>query len=125
MKLFIALASIFMLTASADSCSKKKASGTVYKARLEIKALCMNYTLTVLEGKIDTSLVASSWTDETTGQTYKNAFGLANPCDFPSTINKGDEFYFTIDTSKQKNCAICMAYYPTPGKKLLIKVVPK
>ena len=71
---------------------------------------------------MDTSMVVPQWRDETTGKTYKNAFGLANPCDFPASIKEGDEFYFTIDTVKARNCAVCMAYYPTPQKKLIIKV---
>lgn len=122
MKLLLLLSSVFVLTVSAEKCGSKS-KGNTYKAKLETKALCMNYTLRVLEGNIDTSLVNGSWTDETTGKTYTNAFGLANPCDFPSSINEGDEFYFTIDTAVVKNCAVCMAYYPTPDRKLSIKVI--
>ena len=71
-------------------------------------------------------MVAASWTDENTGKTYKDAFALGNPCNFPATINQGDEFYFIIDsTKKQEQCIVCMAYYPTPPKKLFIKVVEK
>lgn len=129
MKLLLLLASLFTLTASADKCSSKKKDGEtaagVYKGRLEIKALCMNYTLRILEGNVDTSIVNTSWTDESTGKSYKNAFGLANPCDFPQDIQLGDDFYFRIDTAKSKDCAVCMAYYPTPPKKLIIKVIPK
>lgn len=124
MKLFIFLAGIFLLTISAENCTKKKAAA-VYKGRLEVKGLCMNYTISVTEGNIDPSLVEASWTDETTKKTYTNAFGLGSPCNFPATINAGDEFYFSIDTTKQENCAVCMAYYPTPGKKIPIKVVVK
>lgn len=123
MKQLLLLPGLFLLTASADKCSKK--SSNTYKARLETKALCMNYTLRLVEGNIDTSLINASWTDESTGKTFNNVFGLANPCDFPSTINEGDEFYFTIDTPKTKDCAVCMAYYPTPPRKLSIKVLPK
>lgn len=127
MKLLMLIPGLFLLSASANKCSSKKSSnnGNTYKARLETKALCMNYTLTLLEGNIDTSLVNSIWTDESKGKTFNNAFGLGNPCDFPSTINEGDEFYFTIDSAKTKDCAVCMAYYPTPPRKLMIKVVPK
>ena len=85
----------------------------------------MNYTLALVEGNADSSLINTSWTDESSGKAYKNVFGLANPCDFPENIKEGDEFYFVIDTAKGKNCPVCMAYYPTPPKKLSIKVVPK
>jgi len=127
MKLLILLSGLFLLTASASDCSNKKAAKTsgTYKAKLETKALCMNYTIRLLEGDIDTTLLATSWTDETTNKNYKNVFALGNPCNFPSTIEQGDEFYFMIDTSKQTECAVCMAYYPTPPKKLSIKVVPQ
>ena len=85
----------------------------------------MNYTISVLGAGIDTAVIVGSWTDESGKKTYKNVFKLDNPCDFPSTIKQGDEFYFMIDTAKGRNCAVCMAYYPTPPKALSIKVVDK
>lgn len=125
MKFFILLSCIFLLSASADKCSTKKAIPGEYKARLEIKALCMNYTFTLQEGNMDTSLINASWTDETTGKIYKNAFGFVNPCDFPSSIKEGDEFWFVIDSTRGKECAVCLAYYPTPPKKLWMRVINK
>ena len=125
MKLFMLASGLIVLSASASKCGSKKSESNTYKAKLETKALCMNYTLTLVEGNIDTALINTSWTDESKGKTFANAFGLANPCDFPSTINEGDEFFFTIDTAKNKECAVCMAYYPTPPRKLTIKVLPK
>ena len=124
MKILIPLTTIFLLSLPAKECNEKKKDSTRLKGKLEIKALCMNYTIRLVEGNLDTSQVVANWTDETTGKSYKNAFGLGNPCDFPSTIKEGDEFYFTLATEKDKNCAVCMAYYPTPRKKLIIKVIP-
>ena len=83
----------------------------------------MNYTIRVLEGNMDSSLIMDSWIDPTTSQTHTNVFRLANPCDFPAGIKQGDEFYFTLNTTKEKNCVVCMAYYPTPSKAVSIKVV--
>ena len=123
MKLFIALAVLFSLTIAADGCKKNK--DNVYKGKLEIKALCMNYTIKVVEGKTDTSMVTANWTDESTNKSYTNVFGLGSPCSFPASLKEGDEFYFTIDTTGKKGCAVCMAYYPTPPKKLSIKVIEK
>lgn len=124
MKLLPFLAAFFVLNVSADKCGSKQSEPVRYKGKLETKALCMNYTLRVI-GDIDTSLVESKWTDESTGKSYEKAFGLANPCNFPANIEQGEEFFFYIDTAKQKDCAVCMAYYPTPSKKLSIKVVEK
>ena len=126
MKLFIFLSAIFMLTISADKCGKKKKTEAgLYKAKLETKAICMNYTLRLLEGNIDTSLITANWTDESTGKSYANVFALGSPCTFPANIQQGDDFYFRIDTSQKQECAVCMAYYPTPPRKLSIKVVEK
>ena len=122
MKILVSLTTLLILSLPAKKCNEKKNDSGVYKGKLEIKALCMNYTIRLVEGNIDTSLIVPDWTDETTGKSYKNVFGLANPCDFPGAIKAGDEFYFTIDTAKERNCAVCMAYYPTPRKKLIIKV---
>ena len=124
MKILIPLTTIFLLSLPAKECNEKKKDSARLKGKLEIKALCMNYTIRLVEGNLDTSQVVANWTDETTGKSYKNAFGLGNPCDFPSTIKEGDEFYFTLATEKDNNCAVCMAYYPTPRKKLIIKVIP-
>ena len=126
MKLLLILSSVFLLTVSAEQCNGKKKTGAgVYKAKLETKGLCMNYTLRLLEGDIDFSTIDASWTDESTGKTHTNVFGLANPCDFPTTIEQGDDFYFTVESPAKQDCAVCMAFYPTPPKKLFIKVVQK
>jgi hypothetical protein len=104
------------------NCNKNKTTDC-FKGRLEIKGICSNYTIKLLEGNIDTSLLVENWTDEHTGKAYTNVFALGSPCTFPESIKEGDEFYFKIDTVQQ-DCNVCMAYYPTPQKKLAIKVVP-
>ncbi|RYY52825.1 MAG: hypothetical protein EOO09_20180 [Chitinophagaceae bacterium] len=126
MKLLLLAPAMVLLSAGGGQCNKKQKAnaGGPLKAKFEVQAICSNYTFTVTGGTIDPSLVEASWTDETTGKSYKQAFGIANPCDFPQGIKAGDEFYFTIEKEKKTDCAVCMAYYPTPPKKLYIKVVP-
>jgi hypothetical protein len=124
MKLFILLSAISILILSASDCSKKTAKGK-YKGRLEIKGICSNYTIKLLEGSVDTSKIAAKWIDEVTNKSYTNVFALSNPCRFPKNIEQGDEFYFTIDTSTEKGCIVCLAYYPTPPKKLPVRVIEK
>ena len=123
MKPFILLTAVTSLVLSASDCSNNTRSKEKYKGRLEIKGICMNYTISLVEGTMDTSGFAANWTDEVTKKSYKNVFALGSPCNFPATIKEGDEFYFSIDTTTVQNCAVCMAYYPTPPKKLAIKVV--
>jgi hypothetical protein len=124
MKLFLIFSALATLFLSNSDCSKKKITSLKYKGKLEVAGICMNYTISLLEGDIDNAAVVDNWTDETTNKSYDNAFRLGNPCDFPATIKQGDEFYFTIDTTKGKDCAVCMAYYPTPPKAISIKIVP-
>ena len=113
-----------LLILSGSTCKNKKTipGETCFRGRLEIKAGCMNYTIGVLSAHIAPSAVVPDWTDESTGKSYKNVFALASKCTFPSTIKEGDEFYFTIDSTAVQNCAVCMMYYPTPSKKLSIRV---
>ena len=125
MQRFFVLAVVFLLMVSAEKCNEKKDTGEVYKGRLEIKAICMNYTIKLLEGNIDTAKIVAGWTDETTNKLYSNVFALENPCNFPASLKQGDEFYFVLDSAIKDPCAVCMAYYPTPGKKLSIKIIQK
>ena len=112
------------VVASPTKCNKDKSTPGCYKGRLQIKALCSNYTIALLEGNLDSTVIAPSWTDENTGKAYQNVFALGSPCSFPSTINEGDEFYFML-AEPDENCAVCQAYYPVPPKKLAIKVLDK
>jgi len=125
MKLFILLSAMSTLILSEKDCSMKKNVTGKYKGRLEIKGICSNYTIKLLEGNIDTSMIAAKWTDDVTNKSYTNVFALSRPCRFPKNLEQGDEFYFTIDTSAEKGCIVCMAYYPTPSKKLPIRVIEK
>lgn len=126
MKLFILALSLVILAAADTTCKNRKETsltGNCYKGRLEIKANCMNYTISILEGTMDTSLYMPEWTDESTGKSYRNVFALGSKCNFPNTIREGDEFYFKIDTTTSQDCAVCLLYYPVPGKHLEIKVL--
>lgn len=123
MRFFICLTILASLLLSASECNKRSSSAKKMKGRLEIAGICMNYTISVLEGDPGAGAVVVNWTDEVTNKTYSNVFRLGNPCDFPARIRQGDEFYFTIDSSRQRSCMVCEAYYPTPSKSLVIKVV--
>jgi len=124
MKLYIIAPFIFILAATTNKCKNKNES-SVYKGKLEVKGMCMNYTIKLIEGKIDPSKFVAEWKNEVTGKTHNNVFALGSVCNFPSTINEGDEFYFNIDTTYISNCAVCLAYYPKPAKSIAIKVVNK
>ena len=115
---------IAIVLSTQKNCSSNNLKKDCYKGRLEIKAICSNYTIKILEGNIDTSKIDASWTDENTGKKYTNVFALDSKCSFPADIQQGGEFYFTINEEKDKDCMVCMAFYPVPLKKLSIKIIP-
>jgi len=123
MKLLLLLSTFILLGASTKSCKNQQLPPGCYKGKLEIKALCMNYTISIQSKSFDTSMVVADWTDESTGKNYQNVFELGSKCNFPDSLQAGDEFYFTIDSTSVQNCSVCMAYYPTPSKKISIKVL--
>jgi hypothetical protein len=120
MKLFSFVPLLFILSITTSKCKSKD---SVYKGRLEVKGMCMNYTIKLLEGDLDKSKYFSEWKNESTGKTHTNVFALGSVCNFPATIKEGDEFYFKIDSSYVSNCAVCMAFYPKPSKSIAIKIV--
>ena len=91
--------------------------------KLVLKGICMNYVIEVLDGDIDTDLIESEWTNETSNVVYNNVFALGSVCDFPEDIEEGDTFQFSVETNgTDQTCAVCEAYSPTPEKSLQIKV---
>jgi hypothetical protein len=124
MKLYIVAPFFFILATTTNKCKNKNES-SVYKGKLEVKGMCMNYTIKLLQGNIDPSKLVAEWKNEATGKTHNNVFALGSICNFPPAINEGDEFYFTIDTTYVSNCAVCLAYYPKPAKSIAIKLVNK
>lgn len=122
MKIYSLIPAFIVLTLTANKC---KDNDPALKGRLEVKGMCMNYTIKLIEGKLDTSLYIGEWKNEMTGNVHHNVFALGSACTFPSTIREGDEFYFTIDSTYKPNCAVCLAYYPKPAKSIAIKIVNK
>lgn len=106
------------------SCNKSNnTSVACFKGKLVLKGICMNYVIQIIEGDIDKSLFESSWQNPVTNTSYQNVFGLESICNFPPTINEGDEFYFTIPKNTiAQTCAQCLAYSPIPSKKISIEI---
>ncbi|MGZ5286953.1 MAG: hypothetical protein ACXWB9_07205 [Flavisolibacter sp.] len=121
MKILLLLSSLFFL-ATEKSCKNKKNPDNCFKGKLEISGGCMNYTISLQEGNMDTALYVAEWTDDHSGKQYKNVFALGSRCNFPANIKEGDSFYFTIDSLAPQDCSVCQMYYPVPGKRLMIKV---
>ena len=122
-RVLLFVSAIALLTLTNFQCRKTDEPNGCYKGRLEIQGICGHYTVKVLQGNIDPALIEASWTDPNTGKQYTNVFGLDGTCNFPQFIREGDEFYFKLSNTPDRNCFICLAIYPTPAKKLAIQVV--
>ncbi len=120
-KFIYLFALLFLLSCSKNSPDTELESS--YKGKLVVKGICMNYVIQVLDSDFDSSLIELNWTNEFSGITFTNVFALGSVCDFPENIEEGDEFNFIIDNSKNNNCAVCLAYSPTPNKYLSITVL--
>jgi hypothetical protein len=101
---------------------EKQVDGPLLKGKLAVNGICSNITITLVEGNLEPTQFENSWTDPITGITYQKAFRLANPCQFPSHIREGDEFYFRVRPSVNESCVTCLAFYPTPQIALTIQV---
>lgn len=119
MNAFFCLATFVLLL---SGCARRNLPSGCYKGRLEVKGLCANYTIKLLEGNLGSSKLVDNWKDDVTGKAHSNVFALGNTCSFPDSLNEGDEFYFVLNDAPQQ-CAVCLAYYPRPQKSLSIKVL--
>ena len=93
-----------------------------YSGKLVKKGICMNYVIEVLDPIPDKNLIEISWRDEFSNKEYKNVFTLGSVCDFPSHIMEGDTFNFSVLENYNQQCAVCLAYTPTPEKLLNIRL---
>ena len=105
--------------------SKEVLPENCYRGKLSLTGICNGYVIELISGTLDTSKVEAQWKNPDTGKIYKNAFALSNICAFPSNLKEGDEFDFKIDPSLLNgDCAVCLAYSPTPKKRLPIAICP-
>lgn len=105
--------------------SAEKLNPSCYQGKLVLQGICMNYVIEAVNKDFDTSKVVVNWQNPATGKNYQHVFALASICSFPSNIKEGDSFTFKIiDPPKENTCAQCLAYSPTPTKKLFIEICP-
>jgi hypothetical protein len=113
--------SLLLLPLLAFQCEEDRHLG-VYKGKLAVAGICGNYTIVLLEGDLSPVLYENTWVDPQTNNSYTKAFRLANFCDFPTAIQEGQEFYFSLESSPSNQCVTCLAVYPTPAKAIAIRV---
>lgn len=116
---------LFLLPLLIQCKSAEKISPKCYQGKLVLQGICMNYVIEASNKDIDTSQVDVNWKNPANGKNYQHVFALASTCTFPMNIKEGDSFTFKIiNPSKDNTCAQCLAYSPTPAKKLYIEICP-
>ncbi|HYC28639.1 MAG TPA: hypothetical protein VEB42_07480 [Chitinophagaceae bacterium] len=119
---------ILLIAVTAYRCNNRAVpTDGVLKGKLVVKELCSHFVVEVLNSKLDTSIVTNGWHDDKRDKIYDNVFTVSNRCAFAAAdLKEGDEFEFTFDKeAAPEDCAVCMAFYPTPGKKNAIRVNKK
>lgn len=110
---------IVLLLTAFIACSPKpqSASTTCLKGKLVKRGICGQRVIELIGEPVEALAMATQWTDSLSGKNYNNVFTVGNLCDFPASIQEGEEFNFTITTTPASNCATCFAYTPTPKEK--------
>lgn len=126
MKAFLLITGFLLSGLSGCKPSANKTTGA-YTGKLVVSEHCNHYIVALETGSIDKSKLAESWTDNKRNMTFKNVFSVASKCSFANVgLAEGDLFSFELaDSTAAENCAICMAYYPTPEQKLMLKNIKK
>ena len=93
-----------------------------FTGKLVKKGICMNYVIQVMDENFDKKIIEITWRDDSSKQDFQNVFTLGSVCDFPSDMSEGDLFNFSILDYYDKQCAVCLAYTPTPKKSINIIV---
>ncbi len=130
--ILIVLSFFVFVSCTKESNGSKINPNECIKAKLVLKGICQNYVIEVISGNIDPTLIEGTWQNPLTHDVYKNVFGLASICSFPSTLNEGDEFYFTVfnfmgipEDFPPQDCVQCQAYSPMPDKRLFVTICSK
>ena len=82
----------------------------------------MNYVIQVMDENFDKNTIEITCRDDSSKQDFQNVFTLGSVCDFPSYISEGDLFNFSISDYYDNQCAVCLAFTPTPKKPINIIV---
>jgi hypothetical protein len=115
-----------MAISSSFYCNTKTKS-TPLKGKLIVSAVCGNYVIQVLEGRMDSDRLVSNWENVATGYSYTNVFTVSNYCAFASSgLSEGDVFEFEQDPYPPAlNCSRCEIFVPTPSVQTAIKNIKK
>ena len=117
---------LFFIAMAGNSCHKSVIPRGKLTGKLVIAGPCGQYTIQLLSGNIDPSLLTKSWLNTANDSTYTNVFASLNPCQMESAgISQGDSFNFDLSANGPGSCYECMLYYPVPPTHSAIKNITK
>jgi hypothetical protein len=122
MKLFASLVFLLFISATCHRSggkatgSKQAGNTTCYKARLEIKGICMNYVIKVLEGDLNALAVEKEWTDESDGKRIAMCLRWAAAARF-RTCRKAKPFILRFPKKKIRSATCAWRTGPCPMLK--------
>ncbi len=93
-----------------------------FTGKLVKKGICGQRVIQLMSRSAEGIELARNWTDSLSRKNYENVFTVANSCDFPATVQEGDEFSFMLTRVPGSGCAQCYAYTPIPDQKNNITV---
>ena len=97
--------------------TSEEKSRDCYSGKLVKKGMCGQYVIEVKSPEAKGLQIAATWHDPSSSKTYDNVFTVSNPCEFPQTIQEGEDFQFSVVAEGDMSCAFCYAYTPTPAAR--------
>lgn len=118
---------ILMICFGISSCIPNGGGGTPtgrIKAQL-LRTTCASIVIQIQEPAFYS--LGETWSDifRPSFAPYEHVVSVSNTCEFPSTINEGDIFYFEINTNTNNNCVVCAMYDAPPTKKVAVKNITR
>jgi len=105
------------------SCEREAEPLYPHRGKLVLKGICLNHTIQFIGGQpIGLDKWEREWINPIDGKRWERVFRLENECDFPQSLEEGDEFWFRI-VPPQPTCIKCKGYSPTPNKGIPIEVL--
>ena len=103
---------------------EKNGYGPKIKGKL-VHTSCASAVVQVLDPS-QYNLGQASWQQSSSSPVYTNVFAVDNQCSFKRQgLKEGDEFYFQLTNTADKDCVICMLWDNPPNVTQKIVVVEK
>lgn len=117
--------SLLIITAAVNfllyTCDKKRETSRI-KGKL-VHTSCASAVIQVLDSAYY-HLGQDRWQQATSKPVYEHVFAVENLCGFRNKpVKEGEEFYFRLTETEDKDCVVCMLWDNPPSVKRKVVVV--